>query len=223
MVDRFSSKDIMWEIDNGDITTTADGEWVRHSDYAALEAENARLKHNYDESKRSYERQTQRYQNIMRDARTEANAAVKVARSRDGETLAEEFDRLVCEYRNPGTDGTQAEAWNLIADFAVENADAILSALSPSAQQEDAQAIPRAKNVGRYLAEVNDGRLLYLNHANTWQECHNFISHPPAPVITEELIERASAEYMKIFGKHLLSSHARQILTATLQAIEVKP
>lgn len=35
--------------------------------------------------------------------------------------------------------------------------------------------IPRADNCGRYLAECNDGRLLYLNHANTWQECPNFI------------------------------------------------
>lgn len=36
--------------------------------------------------------------------------------------------------------------------------------------------ILRAKNTGRYLAEVNDGRLLYLNHAGAWQECPNFIS-----------------------------------------------
>lgn len=46
------------------------------------------------------------------------------------ETLAEEFGRLVREYREPDTDGTQAEAWNLIADFAVENADVITRALS---------------------------------------------------------------------------------------------
>lgn len=54
----------------------------------------------------------------------------------DGETLAEEFDRLLREYREPDTDGTQAEAWNLIADFAVENATTILSALSEPGQQE---------------------------------------------------------------------------------------
>lgn len=41
--------------------------------------------------------------------------------------------------------------------------------------KEIASLIPRAPNCGRYLAECNDGRLLYLNHANTWQECPNFI------------------------------------------------
>jgi len=36
-------------------------------------------------------------------------------------------------------------------------------------------SIPCAPNTGRYLAETNDGRLLYLNHANEWQECPNFL------------------------------------------------
>lgn len=45
------------------------------------------------------------------------------------ETLGEEFARLVREYR-PGDGQVAAEAWNLIADFAVENAEAIGAALS---------------------------------------------------------------------------------------------
>lgn len=40
------------------------------------------------------------------------------------------------------------------------------------------QMIPRNENCGRYLAEGNDGRLFYLNHADTWQECPNFIAAP---------------------------------------------
>lgn len=39
-------------------------------------------------------------------------------------------------------------------------------------------AIPRAENTGRYLAETNDGRLLYLNHANQWQEMPNILAKP---------------------------------------------
>ena len=35
--------------------------------------------------------------------------------------------------------------------------------------------IPRAENAGKYLAETNDGRLLYLNHANQWQEMPNIL------------------------------------------------
>lgn len=44
------------------------------------------------------------------------------------ETFGEEFARLVREYRS-GDGQVAAEAWNLIADFAVENADAIGAAL----------------------------------------------------------------------------------------------
>jgi hypothetical protein len=45
----------------------------------------------------------------------------------------------------------------------------------PAVEPEPVRAIPRADNCGRYLAEVNDGKLLYLNHADQWQECPNFI------------------------------------------------
>lgn len=45
------------------------------------------------------------------------------------ETLAQEFARLVAEYRADTNGPTGAEAWNLIADFAVENAAALTAAL----------------------------------------------------------------------------------------------
>ncbi len=45
------------------------------------------------------------------------------------ETLAQEFARLVKEYHE-GDDRTKPEAWNLLADYAVDNADAISAALS---------------------------------------------------------------------------------------------
>lgn len=49
------------------------------------------------------------------------------------ETLAEEFARLVREYRQDDGPGG-IEAWNLIADFAVDNADTIEAALSTDAE-----------------------------------------------------------------------------------------
>jgi hypothetical protein len=48
---------------------------------------------------------------------------------RRDETLAQEFARLVAEYRADTNGPTGAEAWNLIADFAVENAAALTAAL----------------------------------------------------------------------------------------------
>ncbi|WP_312412073.1 hypothetical protein [Shinella sp.] len=45
------------------------------------------------------------------------------------ETLAQEFARLVKEYHE-GDEHMKPEAWNLLADYAVENADAISAALS---------------------------------------------------------------------------------------------
>lgn len=50
------------------------------------------------------------------------------------ETLVEEFSRLVREYKQDDGPGG-IEAWNLIADFAVDNADAIEAALSATEPQ----------------------------------------------------------------------------------------
>ena len=65
------------------------------------------------------------------------------------EPLAAEFDRLVREYREPYPESTRQEAWNLIADFAVENADTISRTLSTITPAEvgwlvDAQTEARA-------------------------------------------------------------------------------
>ncbi len=47
------------------------------------------------------------------------------------ETLAEELKRLIGEYQDDDAgESTKAEAWNLIADFTVENSKAILGSLS---------------------------------------------------------------------------------------------
>lgn len=50
------------------------------------------------------------------------------------ETLVEEFSRLVREYKQDDGPGG-IEAWNLIADFAVDNAEAIEAALSAAEPQ----------------------------------------------------------------------------------------
>ena len=77
------------------------------------------------------------------------------------------------------------------------------ASLSPAATPvSGADMIPRAKNVGRYLAETNDGRLLYLNHATEWQEMPNILAKPASSPAggdvvqtlidkTEKLIEAA--------------------------------
>ena len=36
--------------------------------------------------------------------------------------------------------------------------------------------LPRCDTGGRYLCETSGGRLLYINHGDTWQECPNFIT-----------------------------------------------
>ncbi|TPK14120.1 hypothetical protein [Mesorhizobium sp. B2-5-11] len=52
--------------------------------------------------------------------------------TRVGETLADELKRLIGEYQDDDAgESTKAEAWNLIADFTVENSAVILRALSP--------------------------------------------------------------------------------------------
>lgn len=51
------------------------------------------------------------------------------------ETLAEEFARLTNEYHT-GDEHTKPEAWNLLADFAVDNASAISAALSALVEEK---------------------------------------------------------------------------------------
>ena len=62
------------------------------------------------------------------------NLSAVTTGDRSTETLAQEFARLVDEYEN-GERQLRQEAWNLIADFALENASAITAALgSPVAK-----------------------------------------------------------------------------------------
>lgn len=59
---------------------------------------------------------------------TENQLPAPVARAA---TLAQELARLVGEYQDDDAgDATKEEAWNMIADFAVENSQAIAAALS---------------------------------------------------------------------------------------------
>lgn len=66
---------------------------------------------------------------LVRDILALASSDPAPATEAAGETLGAEFDRLIREYQEPDADGTRGEAWNLIADFAVANSDAILSAI----------------------------------------------------------------------------------------------
>lgn len=72
------------------------------------------------------------------------------------ETPAEEFSRLVIEY-NEGERQHRAEAWNLIADFALEHCDAIIRALAPSAPS-------RAKAVAYAVQWPCGGKLVWERH-----------------------------------------------------------
>lgn len=72
--------------------------------------------------------------------------AAFAAQPADCETLAQEFARLVKEY-NEGDDRTKPEAWNLLADYAVENAPSITNALERAekaeAERDEARQIVR--------------------------------------------------------------------------------
>src|SRR5687768_4411250 len=65
------------------------------------------------------------------------------------ETPAQEFSRLVIEYNEGVKDSSERqEAWNLIADFALEHCDTILAALSqpvPGAASDE--MVERARDI----------------------------------------------------------------------------
>jgi len=63
------------------------------------------------------------------------------------ETLAQEFSRLVKEYHE-GDDHTKPEAWNLLADYAVDNASAIAAALSDQERAVEVKGLEKAYNAG---------------------------------------------------------------------------
>lgn len=59
----------------------------------------------------------------------------------------------------------------------------------------DPDTLPRHANAGRYLAEINDGTLAYLNHANEWQACPNFILADRAHMTDLEAALRKFADF----------------------------
>lgn len=63
--------------------------------------------------------------------------------------------------------------------------------------------IPRAENCGRYLAECNDGSLMYLNHADTWQGCPNFITNASVKNLEKiELVKRLKHQQPNEIGQY---------------------
>ncbi|GHE82591.1 hypothetical protein GCM10019059_44970 [Camelimonas fluminis] len=102
------------------------------------------------------------------------------------EHLAERHKHLMLEREREAFHAAQSgdKSRQSIASTESERHRAVYHAMCLIVSDENKRgpAIPRAENCGRYLAEGNDGRLFYLNHANTWQECPNFLASPPAPV-----------------------------------------
>lgn len=84
------------------------------------------------------------------------------------ETLVEEFSRLVREYKQDDGPGG-IEAWNLIADFAVDNAEAIEAALSAAEPQPAPSVAVKAlewKQRGEHL-DTFDASVFGLNYVVT--------------------------------------------------------
>jgi hypothetical protein len=76
------------------------------------------------------------------------------------ETLHDELKRLIGEYEDDDSgEATKAEAWNLIADFVVENSKAVLSALAARS------TVPEA---GKAVDEISK-RLKWISEAR-WSE-----------------------------------------------------
>jgi hypothetical protein len=111
------------------------------------------------------------------------------------EELAERHKRQMLDTEHEAFQAAQAgdKARQSIASAESERHRAVYHAmrLILEDQRKLEDAIPRAANAGRYLAEVNDGRLLYLNHANTWQECPNFLSALSQPHPADERVVEA--------------------------------
>jgi hypothetical protein len=91
------------------------------------------------------------------------------------EKLAQEFSRLVGEYNDDDAgDATKAEAWNYIADFAVENSHEIASALAALAPQQAApmpgvKALEWEQPDGEAATETS----CWLGHGTDW--CQYYI------------------------------------------------
>jgi hypothetical protein len=143
------------------------------------------------------------------------------------ETLGEELKRLVGEYEDPDAgDSTKEEAWNMIADFAVDHADAICSAL---ARRSAASAEPVAWRYRYCRKEYPKGDWsgwLLSTSDPRWAEhdaeVQPLYAAPPSPVASEEMVRRGIEAY-----EHLIETwpgedgpgdevRVRIILTASL-------
>jgi hypothetical protein len=86
----------------------------------------------------------------------------------------------------------------------------------------DPEGVGRTKDEAKAAAQADyESRILSALEATpraTHANSASVEATPRAPKVTEEMVEAASREYMRIFDKHLLSEHARLILTAAQEA-----
>lgn len=91
------------------------------------------------------------------------------------------------------------------------NIAAIASLDAPAAAPaaKAGEIIPSVDNCGKYLAECNDGRLLYLNHANEWQECPNYIKAPADSDAVREACAKVADAHKGSAAKKRLAQNSR--------------
>lgn len=192
------------------------------SDYAKLEAENERLN---DQRVLALQADVDRFQALSR------TGAAKV-KALDEDDYEEIVSAAAINMRK-ATSGIRGQVITVqdSLDWWVmkETERRILSTLEPAAsegEQEVAGAVrvcPVRDAICPHGMDClyNDGMdcdmeasradLAYQKHAASY-------TRPAEQAVTDEMVARASAEYQVIFGKYLLSSHARRILKAAMEA-----
>ena len=85
------------------------------------------------------------------------------------ETLAQEFSRLVKEYHE-GDDHTKPEAWNLLADYAVDNASAISAALSDQERAVEVKGHALLRRMSLALDELSPDETIGFSNGVQWVE-----------------------------------------------------
>ena len=122
------------------------------------------------------------------------------------ETLKQEFDRLIASYMTADEwDASKAEGWNLIADFAIENADYLSAALSGTREAGEPSTTANCYVCGRIVdtrekseggdpfgAQDSDG---WTCSIECWETTLGEDAAPPAEVergaVTDEMVEAA--------------------------------
>lgn len=133
-----------------------------------------------------------------RDGFSQLNAKLKADNKEMGQVFDARWDatqRAIKRWQaaNPGNDLTWPDHADLVV-WLMDRASGL---------------IPRAGNAGRYLAEANDGRLLYLNHATTWQECPNFITAAESRATASEAKVAEEKALKKIAFEYAATAEAR--------------